>query len=65
MSLEKILELNNQLVTEEVLDEIEESEYVCEFETLGASSQYASIGATWFDVGLVNGEHIDVFCKIN
>lgn len=61
MKLEEIKLLDNELVSQEILDELEESEYVRNFETLGASGQYVS--ATWFDVTLVDGSHIDVFCK--
>ena len=60
--MKKIKEFDNKLVSNEILERIEESEYVCGFETLGCSNQY--LGATWFDVVLIDGVHIDVFCNV-
>ncbi len=61
MKLEEIKLLDHEIVSQEILDEIEESEYVCGFEMLGCSGLYPS--ATWFGVTLVDSSCIDVYCK--
>ena len=60
MNLTEIMELDNEILSEEELAELEEHELVTGFETLGASSQH--IGYTWYSVKLEN-DSIDVFCK--
>lgn len=60
--MEELKLLDNMLVDEELLDEVECSEHVCGFEILGYSSQYP--GAIWFDVKFLDGERIDLFCKM-
>ena len=53
--------LNNEVITEEQLEEIELHEEVENVEILGASSSHA--GCTWFDVEFTDGESIDVFVR--
>lgn len=61
MELEKILELDGKLVREEILDEIEESEFVTEVEDCGMSG----INPTWhyWNIKLNNGEEVRVYSK--
>lgn len=60
--MNKIKELDNKLVSLKTLEWVEKSEHVCGFESVRCSSQY--IGSTWFDITLIDGTHIDVFCNI-
>lgn len=62
MSIDELMSLDNEILTEEELRELEEHELVTAFETLGSSSQH--IGYTWYSVELDN-ETIDVYCKLS
>lgn len=61
MNLEELLELDNEILTEKDLEELEESELVKDFESLGTSGQHPN--CTWYSVTLINDETIDVYCK--
>lgn len=60
MSLGELMNLDNEILTEEELAELEEHELVTNCESLGASGQY--LGYTWYSVEL-GEDSIDVYCK--
>lgn len=61
MTLKKIKKLNNKIISDNQFEMLEESEYVEWMECVGFSS--SNIGCLWWDVKLVDGTSIDVFCK--
>lgn len=60
MNLEKLMELDECIVTVEQLEEIEMMEEVTEVENNGGSGQH--YGKTWYSVKLQDGEEIQVYC---
>lgn len=60
MNLGELMNLDNEILTEEELAELEEHELVTGFETLGASGRH--VGHAWYSVELEDAS-IDVFCK--
>lgn len=61
MTLKNIKKLNNQLISDDQFETLEESEYVNRMECVGFSS--SNIGCMWWDVELVDGTSIDVFLR--
>lgn len=60
MNLEKLMMLNEEVVTVEVLEMIEEMEEVKEIECNGGSGQYYD--KKWYSVKLYDDEEIQVYC---
>lgn len=61
MTRTEIENLNNEVITKDVAEEIELHEDVESFECMGDSS--SNRGCQWFSVEFKDGESIDVFTK--
>lgn len=59
MTKSEIEKLNNQIITEEQMEEVECSEVVDRVESLGPS--WSHTGCTWYSVEFTDGDSVDVF----
>lgn len=61
MTRKEIEALNNEIITEEQMEEIESHEEVETVENLGTSA--SKIGCVWYSVEFKDGQSTDVFMK--
>ena len=62
MTQEEIMERSNTVITMDELEEMEEyCPELCRTDCLGSSSSHKR--CTWYSLGFLNGESVDIFVK--